>query len=151
MDQVSSAVEQFLRIADPTEHTALEDCEELQACLDRLLAAVHTIGFTFDPTDYPDPPKEDSASVRARISKAYPSLGLYNVALDVSGEIGATKLAVGDAIDDLVDVTQDLYEVQWRFSNTSKEDALFHLQLGYRTHWGRHARDLSLYIHDRTW
>jgi hypothetical protein len=61
------------------------------------------------------------------------------------------SITAGDAIDDLADIVQDLEEVIWRFENVGSEDGLWHFKSLYRMHWGRHLRELSLYLHAKIW
>ena len=49
----------------------------------------------------------------------------------------------------LADITRDFEQVLWRFEHTSVDDALWHLDLGYRTHWGYHMRSLQLFLFRR--
>lgn len=55
---------------------------------------------------------------------------------------------VGDAIDDLSDITLEMNEVIWLAENAGEAVA----QQAYRSlyfHWGRHARDLAMLLHAR--
>lgn len=65
----------------------------------------------------------------------------------VTKELGESKVLLGDGIDDIVDILLDLKGVLWRFSNTSVDDALWHLNQDYQYHWGLHLRNLQLYLH----
>ncbi|HET6941361.1 MAG TPA: hypothetical protein VFH89_04275 [Sphingomicrobium sp.] len=55
---------------------------------------------------------------------------------------------VGDAVDDLTDITQDMRAVVWFADNVGRDDAHWAFRLFF-FHWGRHARELSLYLHAR--
>lgn len=57
---------------------------------------------------------------------------------------------VGDAIDDLADLTLDMREVVWLADHVGVDDAHWSYRLHF-FHWGRHARELSLYLHARLW
>ena len=80
----------------------------------------------------------------ARLAERFPNLGHYGVAdpLEVPGEP-----MVGDAIDDLADIVGDLEKVLWRYENISVADAHSEMQFSFKTHWGRHLRELGLYLH----
>lgn len=119
----------------------------LSLALDQLAIAVHFTDYTFDDRNFPDPEVREYATLRTIVSPRFRKLGYYNVALDVSDKIGETSLGVGDAIDDICDIARDLEEVRWRWENTSVEDALWHLEFGFGSHWGKHLRDLQLYLH----
>ena len=70
---------------------------------------------------------------------------------NLSDSIENSDIIVGDAIDDICDIVGDLQEVLWCFENTSENDALWHYEINFRSHWGRHLRDLQLYLHDKWW
>jgi hypothetical protein len=55
---------------------------------------------------------------------------------------------MGDAIDDLADLTLDMREVVWLAEHVGLDDAHWSFRLHY-FHWGRHARELALYLHSR--
>lgn len=129
----------------------LEDLNKLIFALDRLAILSHKIEYKFDETDYPDKSNFDYSAIRKKVDKRFPVLGLYNITIDVSEKIGESVIATSDAIDDLTDITLDLLNVRWRFENTSNNDALWHFELSFRSHWGRHLRDLQLYLHDLYW
>jgi hypothetical protein len=57
---------------------------------------------------------------------------------------------VGDAIDDLADLTLDMREAVCLGDHVSVDDAHWSYRLHF-PHWGRHARELSLYVHARLW
>jgi len=81
-------------------------------------------------------------------ARRFPQLGYYNIAGNIGGEPLNSEMSVGDSIDDLADLLGDLVEVLWRWDNTSSIDALWHLDLSYRQHWGSHLRALQLYLHE---
>lgn len=132
-------------------NSKLEDLNELIFALDRLAISSHKIEYKFDETDYPDNSSFDLSAIRKKVDKRFPDLGSYNIAIDVCEKIGESEIATGDAIDDLTDITLDLLRVRWRFENTSNNDALWHFELSFRSHWGRHLRDLQLYLHELYW
>jgi hypothetical protein len=66
----------------------------------------------------------------------------------LSKNISSTDCSVGDAIEDIADIVGDLKEVLWCFKHTSENDALWNFHNYFKIHWGRHLRDLQLYLHD---
>lgn len=116
----------------------------LKIALDRLALAVHLADYTSDEGEAPTKKYEE---VREMVSPRFPDCGFYNVALDISTNIGEGELAVGDAIDDICDIAGDLEEVLWCWENTSIDDALWHFKESYGYHWGKHLRDLQLYLY----
>jgi hypothetical protein len=126
---------------------------KLRLALDRLALAIHFAEFTFDEADYPETPIREYNLVRDLVSSNFPDLGYYNVAHDIAENIGEGSADVGDAIDDICDITSDLEQVLWRWQNTSTDDALWHFRNSFESHWGKHLRDLQLYLYakDHGW
>ena len=120
--------------------------EALSLALDALVLAMHALPDVAVSAVDIDPPVRDGHAMYSALRPRFPGLGYHGVAdpLEVSppGEV-----MVGDAIDDLTDIVGDLEQCLWRHDNVGLDDALWHLGLLYRTHWGRHARELGLYLH----
>jgi hypothetical protein len=76
-------------------------------------------------------------------------LGHYAIANP--SDIPPKEALVGDAIDDIADIVRDLQEVIWRAEHQSENDARWYFRNLFWIHWGRHLRELSLYLHDRQW
>jgi hypothetical protein len=47
----------------------------------------------------------------------------------------------------LTDISIDLKEVQWKWENTSIDDAPWCFENGYITHWGWHLRSLQTNVY----
>ena len=122
--------------------------QDLIKKLDELPFLLYSSEFEFDEKDYPDPPEIEYQKIRKQIELKFPELGYYKIpefdeySLESTGE-----LIVGDAIDDVTDIVIDLLEIEWFFQNTSEADALWHLDTSYRAHWGKHLRELQLYLY----
>ena len=144
---IQTEINNFLELVLKSD-SELEELEELISGLDRLATLTHDIKYQFDETDYSDNSNFEYSIIREKVSTRFPNLGYYNSALDVSENIGNSKIATGDAIDDITDITLDLLRIQWRFENTSPDDALWHFEFLFKAHWGRHLRELQLYLHD---
>ena len=56
---------------------------------------------------------------------------------------------VGDAIDDILDITNDLKEILWRFDRFGADDAHWYFRMLYQIHWGEHLRGLAGYLYWR--
>ena len=122
--------------------------DALLAALDRLVAAYHDTPDVHASDDDQDPPREDGGSLRRQLAERFPTYGFYPVA-DPADAPGAAAM-VGDAIDDLADLTLDMREAVWLADHVGIDDAHWSYRLHF-SHWGRHARELSLYIHARLW
>jgi hypothetical protein len=118
----------------------------LAEALDELALAYHQVPEGRAATGIEEPPVRDGAALRDLITARFPAYGLYAVA-DPLG-LSSDKAGTGDAIDDLVDLAGDMAEAVWRFDHLGADDAHHYLRL-LHFHWGRHLRELSLYLHAR--
>lgn len=146
-EEIRAAIDSFFAAIEgdiPTD----ERVPKLSLALDQLALSVHFADYNFDERDFPDAEVREYPTVREIVSPNFPELGYYNVALDISDKITETSLAIGDAIDDICDIAGDLEAVLWCWENTSVDDALWHFKEGFGFHWGKHLRDLQLYLHD---
>jgi hypothetical protein len=118
----------------------------LAQALDELALAFHDSPEGAPAASNRHPPERDNAPLRTIIVARFPGYGHYTVAkpLDPS----AASLTNADAIDDFVVIAGDLAEAVWRFDHLGADDAYWFLRLMH-FHWGRHMRELSLYLHAR--
>lgn len=123
--------------------------ERLAEALDQLAIAYHHAPEGEPADDDRDSPEWNFKARYAALAERFPNLGIYAVA-DPTEAINDEAMC-GDAIDDLADIERDLSEVVWRFENIGAEDAHWYFKLLYRSHWGRHLRELALYLHAKTW
>ncbi len=144
--EIKSSIEFFF---EAIEGPIPEDTREarLQIALDRLALSVSIADYTFDEGKYPEAPRREYNVVRDIVSVNFPDCGYYNVPLEISEKIGESSLAVGDAIDDICDIARDMEEVLWCWENTSVDNALWHFRESFGSHWGKHLRDLQLYLY----
>jgi hypothetical protein len=112
--------------------------------LDRLLVSYHDTAEVKAPYYELDPPERDWKAVYDQAGKRFRDFGLYPIT-DPSDE-GAGTLMMGDAIDDIADITSDLRQTVWYAENHSNEYAEAYFREFY-FHWGQHARELLLLLH----
>jgi hypothetical protein len=120
----------------------------LLAALDRLLAAYHETPHTSLSDEGVEAPRQDGSSLAKEVAARFPDYGLYPVADPTKPYEGAAMM--GDAIDDLADLTSAMREVIWLAENAGIQEAHRDLR-SFFFDWGRHARELSLYLHARIW
>ena len=145
-DDIHKAIADYLSLFEEKVHPLEEQSEKLTLALDYLALAYHFAECDFDEADYPDAPEPDYQQLRDAVASLFPGFGYYNIATDISINIGQTTLGVGDAIGDISEIAVDLLEVKWLWENTSVENALWEFKWGYENHWGDHLRNLQIYI-----
>jgi hypothetical protein len=120
---------------------------QLAVSLDCLLAASHDVARAEGVSCEVDPPEDDYSELCEKIANRFPGYGYYSVANPLT--VGDASLMTGDAIDDLADLTRDLRQVVWRGKHFGANEAAWYFRLMYEAHWGRHARELALFLHAR--
>ncbi|MCW1987697.1 UNVERIFIED_ORG: hypothetical protein M2348_003447 [Sphingomonas sp. R1F5B] len=111
------------------------------------MAATHDVAVVDGQDVFKPSPEGDWQALYKEVGERFPDYGHYTVASPLEAVEGACM--IGDAIDDLADITKDLREVLWRGNNFGPDEATWHFRFAYETHWGRHARELALYLHAR--
>lgn len=119
---------------------------DLLAALDRLVLAYHGTPDAVPSDADLEAPRCSQPALYKEVASRFPDFGLYPVS-DPTAPISEAGMT-GDAIDDLTDLTMDMREVVWLAENIGADDAHWSLRLLY-FHWGRHARELALYLHAR--
>lgn len=104
------------------------------------------IDYEFDETSYPDFDKQKLPNIRQNIESNFPDFGLYKIIIDINDLDNKVNNGIGDAIDDLTDITIDLFEVKWRTENNSLEDGLWYFELIFYSHTQQHIIDLLNYM-----
>jgi hypothetical protein len=145
-DQIRTAIAEFIRVIEDTAVSQENRILRLRRSLDQLALLQHDVSYAFDDRDYSDTPRKDYQTLRELVSSRFPELGHYNVPSSTTQRLSDAEMHVGDAIDDITDITLDLYDVQWRWEHTSVDDALWYFTNSYLTHWEEHLRDLQLYL-----
>lgn len=143
-DQIRTAIAEFISIIEDDTISPENRMLCLRRSLDQLAFLHHDVSYAFDDKDYPDTPRKDYQTLRQLVSSRFSELGYYNVPSSIIQHIGDADIHVADATDDITDIARDLYDVQWRWQNTSVDDALWYFTNSYFTHWEEHLRGLQL-------
>jgi hypothetical protein len=117
--------------------------EQLARSIDELAVAYHDCPQGTPADAELEPP--DFLPQYSEIGARFPDFGYYASADPAT--VLDEKPAVGDAIDDLIDIVRELREACWRYDLLGADDAHWHFRFSFEIHWGRHLRDLSLYLH----
>ena len=142
--EIRDAIDEFIALVEDDASPAEDRLQRLRRALDHLALLQHDVAYTFDEGDYPDAPDTDYNALRQLVSAHFPELGYYNMPGSITQHISATDIDVADAIDDIADITRELYEVRWRWEHTSVDDALWYFKDMYFLHWEAHLRGLQL-------
>ena len=145
-DELKSTIDDFLLLIEKGSESVEINEAQLKLLLDKLAMAQHFASYVFDEKEYSEPPKRAAGDVLVLVKKRFPNYGYYNVAEDVINNVGGSTVIVGDALDDITDIALDLFESKWRWENNSVEDGLWHFKNHFEIHWGRHLRELQLYL-----
>lgn len=142
-EYILEAITEFIDLIDEPPRDPQQQCDALIKALDNLAYSMRFIDYNFDDKEYPDSPivtKEYKD-----VGQLFKQFGYYNIALDVTVKLGESSLGTGDAIDDILDIYNELYAVKWCSENTSIDDAIWYFENSY-THWGEHMRNLQVYL-----
>jgi len=145
-DEIKQVIDDFLLLVEKGCESSEENETKLKLLLDKLAMAQHFATYEFDEKDYPEAPKKATGDILAFVKKRFPNYGYYNVAEDVIKNVGKGTTMVGDATDDITDIALDLIETKWCWENNSVEDGVWHFKNHFEMHWGRHLRELQLYL-----
>jgi hypothetical protein len=93
--------------------------------------------------------EEDELLLRQELGERFSMLGFYWIALSSIIQAGVEpKIGTGDAVDDLLDITRELREVQFLNENHGQSEALAGLRFRYRHHLRMHVLPLRCHLED---
>ncbi len=126
-----------------THHIQSEDnVRDLKKLLVELYSLFLQIEVGFDETNYEDRISYEYCDIRKQVEVNFPNLGMYWSVHDSQKIMSDADVVVGDAIDDITDIINDLLKVKWCFENTSEIDAVWHFDFLMRSHSEQHLLDL---------
>jgi hypothetical protein len=118
----------------------------LEKNLIKIYSLYFEIQYDFDEAKYPDFDRSGLPEIRQNIETNFKEFGYYKTLLDIEDIDNDNDNAIGDAIDDLTDITFDLLEIKWRIENNSLNDGLWYFQLIFYSHTQQHILDLLNYM-----
>lgn len=145
------AVEAFLAFVLRREPSTRSDWPELARLLDGLAMARHACPAPDWPEATNAAPKVEDATLRAVLGPRFPAFGYYHVVAPlVDGDLDMeSKPTLGDAIDDLIDITRDVQLALWYSVHRGEAIGAALLAWSFDAHWGQHLRELQCYVHCR--
>jgi hypothetical protein len=118
--------------------------------LERNLVKIYSlyfhISYQFDSRDFPDFSKSGLPDIRHNVTTNFPEFGFYKTVLDYDDIDNLKECGIGDAVDDLTDIINDLLEIKWRIENNSLADGLWFFDLIFKGHTQQHILDLLNYM-----
>ncbi|MEL6908419.1 MAG: hypothetical protein AAFP22_23620, partial [Planctomycetota bacterium] len=112
--ELRAAIRAYLDLIEVGAGSVDENEARLPRILDRLALAQHATSETVPTADAPKAPRKDQVDLRAQICERFPNYGFYNTAL-APLDVPSEEWGLADAIDDLLDVANDLYAVEWHW------------------------------------
>ncbi len=149
-NQLREAMRDFVQMVDEDSGASLASESRLRVLLDRIALAVAENPVPFEYLDYEGGDGVDNGERRTRVAARFPDLGFYNTPASITQDIAVTPISVGDAIDDIVDITSELAAVLKVWDSRGEEQAMGALTGAYCFHIGDHLRDLQHYLHARS-
>jgi hypothetical protein len=144
--EIRAAIDDFIDLLENGKDDTQANLHALELDLDRLALAYHFADVESEGYDS-DAPSFGYKHLRQLATARFPGFGYYNEPKDILVKIGEAELLSADALDDIADIANDLYEVRWHWENTSEKAALWQFCFGYRYHWGAHLRGLQSYLY----
>lgn len=147
-NDVKVAVGHFLELVVNGRGSEQENVEALETALD-MLAWIQNLVEPAAQEDHPEAPTHEFEKMRMLIAEQFPTFGTYHAPAQNAEQNGEAEVLVGDAVDDLASIACRLYEIAWRFQNTTDEDALGVFSRTYSNEWRSPLRALQWYIEAR--
>lgn len=150
--QMVALANDWLRFVGEPDPVSEDDLLRLEANLDKLSVIRHELGPIGDlefQDGAIDHPRGDQSELRTRLSKRFPMLGFYRIPETVTSDFSRTGVHLGDGIDDILDITNELSDVVWLVEQQRPMEACWHFGFSYDHHWRYHARCLLWYLEMR--
>lgn len=123
---------------------------ERNKLLEKSLVKIYSLYFeiecTIEETDFPDFIQPNYQEIRQNIESNFPDFGFYKTIIDFNDFENKEPNGIGDAIDDLTDITLDLLEIKMKIEKNSLEDGLSYFQFIFKGHTQQHILDLLNYM-----
>lgn len=143
---------EWLKIVDEPNPVNEDDLLRLEVILDKLSVLRYELGpfsgLAFEEGSS-EHPRGDQNEMRLRFSNRFPMLGFYHIPEMVTTDFSRTGLHLGDAIDDILDITNELSNVVRLVEQDRPFNACWDFAFGYDNHWRYHSRSLLWYLEMR--
>jgi hypothetical protein len=146
MTELIPAINEIVKYGLQPNLATIDRDKLLEKNLVKIYSLYFGIQYDFDNADYPDFNRSELPNIRQNIVSNFKEFGLYKTILNIEDIANDKENSIGDAIDDLTDITLDLLEIKWRIENNSLNDGLWYFQLIFYGHTQQHILDLLNYM-----
>ena len=146
MEQLISLIDEIVKFGLEPNISVINKEQLLEKNLVKFYSLYFDIDYVFDNTEYGDFDNENLPNIRKNIESNFKDYGFYKIVLDINDIDNLNGNAIGDAIDDLTDITKDLLEIKWRIENNSLNDGLWFFNFIFKSHTQQHILDLLNYM-----
>lgn len=143
----ASACRRFISLCVEDQRPEVERLWSLRSTLGELVAGVDRLPVSWAPYDFRDHPTYEE--VRGRVGPRYPSLGHYHDVLNPLDVNADPETAIGDVLDDLVDIYREISCGLELLADGGRQAAVGHWLNGFHAHWGDHALGAARAIHEQ--
>lgn len=146
MKELIPTINEIVKFGLEPKLTEVNKQESLEKNLVKIYSMYFDVDYKFDEKDYEEFDSQKFPNIRQNVESNFENFGFYKTILDINNFENHQEDAIGDAVDDLTDIIQDLLEVKWRIENNSLEDGLWFFNFIFRSHTQQHILDLLNYI-----
>jgi hypothetical protein len=146
MKELIPTIKKIVKFGLEPKLTEVNKQESLEKNLVKIYSMYFDVDYKFDEKDYEEFDSQKFPNIRQNVESNFENFGFYKTILDINNFENHQEDAIGDAVDDLTDIIQDLLEVKWRIENNSLEDGLWFFNFIFRSHTQQHILDLLNYI-----
>jgi hypothetical protein len=122
------------------------DIANKEILLEKHLVKIYSLYFEIlnenNNIDYPSFDKSQLPNIRQNIESNFKNFGFYKAVTNINDIYNMDECVLGDAIDDLVDITLDLLQVKWRIENNSLNNGLWYFKFIFQAHTQQHILGL---------
>ena len=146
MTELISTIDNIVKFGLQPNIPVADNCKVLERNLVTIYTLYFDIRYQFDGRDYSDFSIPNFPNIRQNVESNFPEFGFYKTVLDNDDIENLKECGVGDAIDDLTDIINDLLEIMWRIKNNSLADGLWYFESIFKSHTQQHILDLLTYM-----
>lgn len=146
MTELIETIDEIVQFGLQPNLTVFDRDKTLERSLIKIYSLYFDISYQFDDKNYLDFNTSELPNIRNNVETNFPEFGLYKKVLDYNNNDNLNECEIGNAVDDLSDIINDLLEIKWRIVNNSLADGLWFFQLIFENHTQQHILDLLSFM-----